>query len=408
MAITSATIAGTYVLRTVNDNGRVTGKPRLDALTGLRFFAAFQVLLFHTVHPWLAQGHGVPLWIRNILGSGYTGVNFFFLLSGFILAYNYLDENGARTCSKAEFWAARFARVYPVYLFCLLLAMPLFIGQIGSLFLVPATRVLAGIANGLSSLFLVQAWVPFPGLYVNPPGWSLANEAVFYFLFPLLALMIKPLRVKGLAVVASLSWLACLFFPIVYLSLLPDGPGPITSTTEGVWLSVLKFNPLIHLAEFFFGVAVGRIYIARRRLPFRFSGAVSCGATAAILLLLASSDRIPYPVLHNGLLCPLFAVLIFALSYGKGPVAFFVSLPAVVVLGEASYSLYLLHIPVYLYLGKVVTSLNIALLTKLFFFAAPLFIIGCSIVVFKTVEFPARQALRKWFRNRIVKKVVSG
>jgi peptidoglycan/LPS O-acetylase OafA/YrhL len=375
-------------------------KPKLDALTGLRFFAAFQILLFHTVKPWLATRHEVPDWIQNIFGSGFIGVNFFFLLSGFILAYNYLDEKGARTCTKREFWAARFARVYPVYLFCLLLALPLFIETVSLTVFEPVARIITIAANGICSLFLIQAWIPFPRLYVNPPGWSLANEAVFYSLFPFLAVLIKSLKVRGLLIIALISWAAGLLFPIVYLAVLPDGAGPFSPASEGVWLNVLKFNPLIHLPEFFLGIVAGRIYLAQRHIPLRFSGIISCGAAVAILLTLAYSSSIPYPILHNGLLCPLFAVLIYALSYGKGPVAWFISLPIVVLLGESSYSLYLLHIPVYLYLAKLVTAVHAPLLTTLFIIGSPLFIIACSVVIYKTIEFPARKALRQWFRNR--------
>jgi peptidoglycan/LPS O-acetylase OafA/YrhL len=379
-------------------------KPKLEALTGLRFFAAFQVLMFHTVKPWLSLRHDVPLWILNLFGSGYIGVNFFFLLSGFILAYNYLDEKGERRCTKQEFWAARFARVYPVYLFCLFLAIPLFIGQVGSQFPGAAGRTVATIAGVFASLFLVQAWIPSSRLYVNPPGWSLANEAVFYALFPLLAKLVRPLKVRGLLIAAFGIWMASLFFPLVYLSILPDGAGPVSPASEGVWISVLKFNPLIHVSEFLFGMVTGRIYLSRRHRPFNSSAIVSCGAAIAVLLLLAFSSSISYPVLHNGLLSPLFALLIYSLAYGKGPVAYFVSLPGVVLLGEASYSLYLLHFPANIYLVRLAWAIKVPVLIKTIIIVSPLLIIVCSIVVFKMVEHPARQALRRWFKNSHFKR----
>lgn len=215
-----------------------------------------------------------------------------------------------------------------------------------------------------------------------------------------LAKVVRPLKVRGLLIAALGIWMTCLFFPLVYLSILPDGAGPVSPASEGVWISVLKFNPLIHVSEFLFGMVTGRIYLSRRHLPFNSSAIISCGAAIAVLLVLAFSSSISYPVLHNGLLCPLFALLIFSLSYGKGPVAYFVSLPIVVLLGEASYSLYLLHVPVNTYLVRLAWAIKAPILTKTIIVVSPLLIIVCSVVVYKIVEYPSRQALRRWFRNR--------
>jgi len=82
--------------------------PPIKSLTSLRFFAAIYVVLFHeSANP----GHFVffPLAARFV-ASGYTAVTLFFVLSGFILAYNY-----GRIRSRKEFWISRFARIYPVY-----------------------------------------------------------------------------------------------------------------------------------------------------------------------------------------------------------------------------------------------------------------------------------------------------
>ena len=84
----------------------------LAALTGLRFFLAIWVVLFHFAR-FPAAGFPVP--VKNILSSGFLGVDVFFLLSGFLMAYNYLDGAGALVTTNRHFWAARFARIYPVY-----------------------------------------------------------------------------------------------------------------------------------------------------------------------------------------------------------------------------------------------------------------------------------------------------
>src|SRR4051794_18365339 len=101
-----------------------TPRPPLRALTGLRFVAALQVLLYHVYAPGSASAPG---WVRALAGSGYVGVGLFFVLSGFVLAYNYLEPMEAGEVSPREFWAARLARIYPVYLLGLAAGMPVFV-----------------------------------------------------------------------------------------------------------------------------------------------------------------------------------------------------------------------------------------------------------------------------------------
>ena len=77
----------------------------LDALTGLRFLAALHVVLFHFGTPCL-QGVA-PEWMVQVVASGYASVGVFFLLSGFVLAYNYVDTAGGMQTPPRAFWSAR-------------------------------------------------------------------------------------------------------------------------------------------------------------------------------------------------------------------------------------------------------------------------------------------------------------
>src|SRR5438105_5116432 len=89
-------------------------RPRLPALTSLRFFAAFHVFIFHVQAIVAVFG---PAWYQRLASIGYVGVSFFFVLSGFILVYTY----EGKPIMARDFWRARFARVYPAYAFALLL-----------------------------------------------------------------------------------------------------------------------------------------------------------------------------------------------------------------------------------------------------------------------------------------------
>ena len=104
--------------KTVMSSG--SDPPRLEGLTSLRFLAALQVILFHLKVERIVSGG--PWWYQNFAGIGYIGVNFFFVLSGFILVYTY----AANHVDPGRFWKARFARVYPAYILSLAVTAPFF------------------------------------------------------------------------------------------------------------------------------------------------------------------------------------------------------------------------------------------------------------------------------------------
>ena len=102
-------------------------QPALTPLTSLRFLAASLVLLFHALDSFpQASVLQLPRPMLNVLESGFIGVSVFFILSGFILGYNYLAMDFAPPRARRQFWAARFARIYPVYLLGMVLAAPKF------------------------------------------------------------------------------------------------------------------------------------------------------------------------------------------------------------------------------------------------------------------------------------------
>src|ERR1700752_5019301 len=89
---------------------------RLDALTGLRCFAAVNIVLFHFSNPnWFGP-------LAPVVNAGYASVSFFILLSGYVLAYNYGPRARQGQLDTVRFWKARFTRIYPVYLLSLFLA----------------------------------------------------------------------------------------------------------------------------------------------------------------------------------------------------------------------------------------------------------------------------------------------
>jgi peptidoglycan/LPS O-acetylase OafA/YrhL len=119
-----------------------------------------------------------------------------------------------------------------------------------------------------------------------------------------------------------------------------------------------------------------------------------------ILLVLANGDRIPYPVTHNGLLAPAYATIIFGLALGGGILVRFLSMPAMVFLGNASYAMYILHEP-------IGTWMNIGFRRVLHIDPQGTFwlicyvtaVIGLASVFFWKAEEPAHRWLRKRLNN---------
>ena len=104
-------------------------KQPINSLTGLRFIAAFLVILHHFGKPPLPQFEQS---VRNVLDHGFVAVTLFFILSGFILTYSYMSQEGSPKTSKRTFWVARFARIYPVYLLGFLIAAPMTVREIAA------------------------------------------------------------------------------------------------------------------------------------------------------------------------------------------------------------------------------------------------------------------------------------
>ena len=369
----------------------------LAPLTGLRFLAALLVVLFHFLPQHVAPAPG-PLHlttriIHNIVASGFTGVGFFFILSGFILAYTYLHPRRRRRVGARDFWLARVARVYPLYIVAFLAAAIPFL---------PWGEHNHGVAAALASVTLVQAWIPHLAGVWNSPGWSLSAEAFFYALFPLIALAVARLGRRGLILLAAAAWAILVTIALAYLALAPDGPW---TPMHGAWynhdwLKAVYMNPLARLPEFVLGVALGRIFLlddARRvGVPWRCRIGPGWLSVAALLGIVAVCAYGPWPVVlvTQAVLDPLFALLIYSLAFRVGPLAAALSVPLVVLLGEASYALYILHWVAWDTMSRVLRPLSPLLDNGDIFFAVYLAVVlVLSVAAVRVVERPARRVL---------------
>jgi len=337
------------------------GRCSLPALTGLRFFLALWVILYHQIPhedntlavSWLGN---LPLPFHLFLRTGYAAVTVFFVLSGFVLAYNYdLGATWSRQ-KRLRFWIARFARIYPAYFAGLLLMAPFLLYR--SIILKRSISLAYEALTALLNFALVQSWHPAAALTWNYPGWSLSGEAFFYAVFPFIGIWLwrlqKPLALIGMAAILWVlsmapSWVAVVW-PI-------PGFGDVSAAVfdipeaAGFAANLIRYNPLLRLAEFAAGILLARLYFYLQSHPNPLKGSwFYMPGLLVTAFVLGQADRIPYPLAHNGLLLPPYACLILGLALNGGWLARWLSWPPLVFLGNASYSMYILHAPIQIWL----------------------------------------------------------
>jgi peptidoglycan/LPS O-acetylase OafA/YrhL len=169
----------------------------------------------------------------------------------------------------------------------------------------------------------------------------MSTEAFFYLLFPWLITRRRPRETRTLVLILLGVWLSSLVLPALYMHFNPDGDAHPDRYSVGVWMRALKFMPLQHLPSFLFGMALG-FFNEKIRPESRKRLVIGLVAFTALYLLLCVGDRLPYVMMHDGLLMPLFAGVILCLA-GRNRIAWFFGLLPFIAIGEASYCLYLLH-----------------------------------------------------------------
>jgi peptidoglycan/LPS O-acetylase OafA/YrhL len=354
---------------------------RLNALTGLRTFAAINIVFFHFSNP---QWFG---FLAPVVNAGFASVSFFILLSGFVLAYNYADRARSGELDEVRFWEARFTRLYPVYLLSLLL----------SWHVVPAeyaahTHAMFWTGMVLSPL-LLQGWIPSIATFLNTPAWTMSAEAFYYLLFPWMARWKKPARVAPHLVTMAVVWMLGMVPGVLYIAFNPDGIPHPDRWSWGPWLQALKYTPLPHMASFFFGVLLASLdemigRSSRLRLILGVTGLV---VTFGILEM---GPLVPYPIVHDGLLMPLFGCIILGLA-GNNRLAYALSWRPLVFVGEASYCLYLLHFNFWnlIHDTHVLDRLGLARFDPWISYVV---LIAMAVAALHLVEKPAQRLLRSW------------
>ncbi|MET7454592.1 acyltransferase [Streptomyces sp. NPDC005574] len=299
----------------------------LPSLTGLRFYAATAVFLYHVTSPQLSPFSGrTAQHAARLFGvAGGLGVSFFFILSGFILTWS-----ARPTDTPGRFMRRRLAKLYPNHLVTFAVSLLVFAGA--------ATTAWQ---RWLPNLLLVQTWSwdPAVSFSVNTPSWSLGCELLFYLCFPLLHRAVKAIS-PGLLWTVTVAFMAAVAaVPAFAYAVLPGGthiPGWQASEIQNWFVYQL---PPVRMLEFVLGMLLARIVLTDRWVGVRLWQAVPlCFVAYGVAL------DVPYLYALSAVWAAPLGLLIAAAAVAdvrgqrspfRGPVTKW--------LGEVSFAFYLLQ-----------------------------------------------------------------
>ncbi|AUI61796.1 acyltransferase [Amycolatopsis sp. BJA-103] len=302
---------------------------RLPSLTGARFIAAGMVFVFHTIVLYPFASPGAQTTSDTLFANGgYTGVTFFFILSGFVLTCAVRPRDTA-----PKFWRRRFFKVYPNHLITFLAALVILTVITGT-----AVRGWDGVLNVL----LLQSWHLALDVRVgfNVVAWSLSCEVLFYFAFPFLIKLVNKVRPERLWFWTILSAASVLSIPS-FAKLLPAGtPFPYGFSDWELWF--VFHVPAVQLLTFVFGMFLAKVVLAGRRLPLKLGGAVALTVGAYFVTPLFG----PLYQFSAIMVVPLGLLIAAGATADLDRLPTFLGSRPMVWLGDISFAFYMWHYPV--------------------------------------------------------------
>ena len=361
----------------------------IPSLTGLRGVAACSVLLAHAVETAFSYE---PLLHPFSSRIAWFGMSLFFVLSGFVIHLNYADLFRSEPLRSAlrRFFVARFAKLFPLYavaVFCSLTMIP-----------VPFSRWVV-----LSYLTMTQSWFNVE-MAMFPPTWSISTEWFFYLAFiPLTAVVVSIRRPMPVFVVFSFATIAGLSVafslwhdPIVAFTRDWFWHGETLSSSDP-WNWASYFSPYLRVLDFIAGMLMAQAYRMRTtRLPAVILPAclLWCGILDAVTWTPVEN------LVPNFLYVPAIALVMLHVSANKSWLSHALSTPAMIFLGEISYSIYIWSWFVFIMLGGSFAAAHP--ITILYFNSGLKVVVICAVTVvvaygsYNLIEVPARRWIRKW------------
>lgn len=348
-------------------------KSEIDSLTGLRFFASHWVFLYHLGHYFIKPLFPeIRPYYKFLFFGGGLGVDLFFILSGFVISYNYFESFSEKTASYGKFLYKRLCRIYPIHLATLVALIPVsYFMTNGDIFLFGSLEYFFKHIFLIHSLFYPVQW--------NTVSWSISSEWFAYCLFPVYVLLFKSgysLK-KYLLIITGFYLLSLTIF--------------LTLALEGVPFANGSYRLIRIISCFGFGVLVFRIWKIKPELKLSNNVVKAVIPIAFVLFFLTTHQRMSFiwtiPVM----------VFIIYLAACQQFFNNFLTKSSVIYGGKISYSLYMIHGMLMMIFLKVIgdftdeSSINRARFLFGYVAATALF----TLLAYHFIEEPGRKVLLK-------------
>ncbi|OKS85095.1 acyltransferase family protein [Mucilaginibacter polytrichastri] len=356
-----------------------------NPLYPLRFLAALTVVLYHYT-PKSIQPN-----VNFIIKNGNEAVNFFFFISGFVMILansNFLKKDSA-TFSKWDFYIKRIARIYPLYLFAIIVlaAFHYLIKPIDT-----NTVKYRLIFESLG----IQRWL-YAGSF-NYPGWTLSSEFFFYALFPFTFLLMKKNYSLYKKQVIGYFLLALIITGILFKIEHHEGLSPVLKKI----VSILYLHPIFKISIFLLGTICGKVFIDNKLIFLQNNRNSLLCVVFCFITIFLTKQLLPvdHYLLGGGILAIAYFLLVLAInSFDKDKTHIFNN-KLIILSGEVSYGIYILQYPVYIYFTNFIHPVTDSLSLGIFI----LVLISVSIVTYYTIEIPAKTLILNLYkRNKTIK-----
>ena len=322
--------------KTLSSSAFSDSKPHYELLDGLRGVAALLVIWYHVFEAFATSP------IDQKFNHGYLAVDFFFILSGFVIGYAY-DDRWKMTMTVKDFVKRRLIRLHPMVVMGAILGACTFYIQGSEKWDGSQVSLSVLMLAMLLNLFLIPA---IPGSKVevrgngemyplNGPSWSLFSEYIGNILY---ALFIRRLSTKSLALLVSLSGIGLAAFAISGLS----GYGHL-----GVGWTLLDYNLIGGFLRLMFSFSAG-LLMSRVFKPVKIRGAFwICSLVIAVLLSVPYVGNKEFSWI-NGIYDSVCAILLFPLLVywgASGKTTDKWTLKICKFFGDISYPVYIVHYP---------------------------------------------------------------
>lgn len=353
---------------------------RIDQLTFTRFLMIMVVMFFHGLGGvYFSTLQYLPF--SELFRTVSVAVGYLYVLSGFVMALVYFRPD--EKFNITSYWKARFTRIYPLYLIAFLLTCYYYLD---SILRIKPQKILANI-------FVLQSWIPNYAQSFNYVAWSMTVEFFFYAVFPFFTIWAYRYSTKNLIKFSLVFWgISQVIYHILWILYYPEQK------------DFIAYFPIFHLNSFILGAVGGIWYIREGKYqnikPKIIHILIILSITFIAGYSIVSSNYIP-SLPHGlqptaGLLAPVMIVFIVALSLDTSRLSKFLNHPYLISLGEASYAMYILHIPIAWlferYLGTIAWISNPQSIYGVVIFPM---VIGISLLAHFYIDLPLRLWLKK-------------